>query len=320
MQSLNGILAFVRTAELLSFVKAGRAIGISASAVGKNVARLEASLNVRLFQRHTRKVSLTDEGQLFYERCRPILDDLEDAQAMLSHVAQTPRGRLRISLPTIGYRLVMPLMAEFRDTYPEIELDMDFSDHLVDLVDDRFDVLVRSGGLTDSKPMSRQLGPFQFVLCASPAYLARKGWSRTPAELTSHDCLLYRFVTTGKVMPWDLAEGASPRSIVPPAAMTLNNMEAILMAAQNGLGIAYMPDFLVRESMAAGSLQTLLDGWTTDGGQFWAQWRPSRHLSPKIRVFVDFLSEHLSRRHLSQATAGQSARGTAAGRALQGEG
>lgn len=293
MESLNGILAFVKTAESLSFVSAARAMGISASAVGKNVARLESSLKVRLFQRSTRKVSLTAEGQLFYERCRRILDDLQDAEAMLSHAIQAPRGRLRVSLPTIGYRFLLPLMPAFRKAYPEIELEMDFNDHLVDLIDDGFDVVIRSGGLADSKLMSRKLGPFRFVLCAAPTYLARKGRPQTLADLERHDCLRYRFVTTGKIMDWSLGADPEITQLRLPTVLTLNNMEAMLMAAVDGHGIAYMPDFLVRESVRTGALESLLDAHTSDHGQFWALWQSSRHLSPKIRVFVDFIAERL---------------------------
>ncbi|UUC19567.1 LysR substrate-binding domain-containing protein [Pseudomonas asiatica] len=293
MESLNGILAFVKTAESLSFVSAARAMGISASAVGKNVARLESSLKVRLFQRSTRKVSLTAEGQLFYERCRRILDDLQDAEAMLSHAIQAPRGRLRVSHPTIGYRFLLPLMPAFRKAYPEIELEMDFNDHLVDLIDDGFDVVIRSGGLADSKLMSRKLGPFRFVLCAAPTYLARKGRPQTLADLERHDCLRYRFVTTGKIMDWSLGADPEITQLRLPTVLTLNNMEAMLMAAVDGHGIAYMPDFLVRESVRTGALESLLDAHTSDQGQFWALWQSSRHLSPKIRVFVDFIAERL---------------------------
>lgn len=293
MESLNGILSFVKTAESLSFVSAARAMGISASAVGKNVARLETSLNVRLLQRSTRKVSLTAEGELFYERCRRILDDLQDAEAMLSHAVQAPRGRLRVSLPTIGYRFLLPLMPAFRKAYPEIELEMDFNDHLVDLIDDGFDVVIRSGGLADSKLMSRRLGPFRFVLCAAPAYLTRKGRPQTLADLETHECLRYRFVTTGKIMDWSLSADPAITQLRLPAVLTLNNMEAMLMAAVDGHGIAYMPDFLVHDAVKSGMLETLLDAHTCDQGQFWALWPSSRHLSPKIRVFVDFIAERM---------------------------
>ncbi|QXH58511.1 LysR family transcriptional regulator [Pseudomonas maumuensis] len=293
MDNLNGLLAFVRTADCLSFVGAGRALGLSASAVGKAVARLEAALDVRLFQRSTRKVSLTAEGELFYERCRRILDDLQDAEAMLSHARQVPRGRLRVSLPTIGYRFLLPLLPAFRRAHPEIELELDFNDQLVDLIEEGFDVVIRSGGLADSRLMSRRLGPFRFVLCAAPHYLRRKGRPRSLEELETHDCLRYRWVTTGKIMDWTLSADPAITRLRLPAALVLNNMEALLMATLDGHGIGYMPDFLAHDGLASGALETLLDEHMRDQGQFWALWPSSRHLSPKIRVFVDFIAERM---------------------------
>lgn len=293
MESLTSILSFVKTAESLSFVSAARAIGISATAVGKNVARLEGSLKVRLLQRSTRKVSLTAEGELFYERCRKILDDLQEAEAMLSHAAQAPRGRLRVSLPTIGYRFLLPLMPAFRNAYPEVELELDFNDRLVDLIDDGFDVVIRSGDLVDSRLMSRRLGPFRFVLCAAPCYLKRKGWPERLSDLELHDCLRYRFVTTGKIMDWTLTADPEITQLRLPSSLTLNNMEAMLMATIDGHGVAYMPDFLVKDAVARGDLETLLDAHTLDQGLFWVVWPSSRHLSPKIRVFVDFICSQL---------------------------
>jgi DNA-binding transcriptional LysR family regulator len=293
MESLTSILSFVKTAESLSFVSAARAIGISATAVGKNVARLEASLNVRLFQRSTRKVSLTVEGEMFYERCRKILDDLQDAEAMLSHSVQAPRGRLRVSLPTIGYRFLLPMMPDFRKAYPEVELELDFNDQLVDLINDGFDVVIRSGDLADSRLMSRRLGPFCFVLCAAPGYLQRKGRPEKLLDLELHDCLRYRFVTTGKIMDWTLTSDPEITQLRLNSSLTLNNMEAMLTATIDGHGIAYMPDFLVKEALAVGDIETLLDAHTKDQGFFWALWPSSRHLSPKIRVFVDFICSQL---------------------------
>lgn len=293
MDSLPNLMAFVKTADALSFVKAGQAMGISASAVGKNVAKLEASLKVRLFHRSTRKVSLTPEGALFYERCKRVLDDLEEARALLSQAAQTPQGRLKVSLPTIGYRFLLPHLVPFRQRYPEIELELDFNDELVDVIEEGFDVVIRSGGLADNKLMARRLGPFRFVLCAAPAYLSRRGRPTVPADLEQHDCLRYRFVTTGKIMDWSLSADPLFIRLNLPATLVLNNMEALLMAVQDGHGIAFMPDFLVRDALADGKLQTLLDAFTRDEGQFWALWPSSRHLSPKIRVFVEFIEQRL---------------------------
>lgn len=293
MDSLTSLVAFVKTADALSFVNAGQAMGISASAVGKNVAKLEASLQVRLFHRSTRKVSLTPEGALFYERCKRVLDELEEARALLSQTARTPQGRLKVSLPTVGYRFLLPHLAPFRKHYPQIELELDFNDELVDVIDAGFDVVIRSGGLADNKLMARRLGPFRFLLCAAPGYLQRRGHPTVPGDLERHDCLRYRFVTTGKIMDWSLSADPLLTRLHLPATLVLNNMEAILMAAQDGHGIAFMPDFLVRDALAAGRLETLLDTYTQDEGQFWALWPSSRHLSPKVRVFVDFIEQRL---------------------------
>lgn len=291
MDSLSGIIAFVRSAETLSFVAAARKLGVSPSAVGKNIARLENSMGVRLFQRSTRRVQLTPEGLDFFERCRRILDDLQDAEAAMSHAAQSPKGRLRVSLPAIGYRFFMPHLTDFRRLYPDVELDLDFNDNVVDLIEEGVDVAIRSGTLPDSRLMARRLGPFRFVLCAASGYLGERGLPRTPADIEQHDCIRYRFVTTGKLMAWHIAGGDAPLRL--RSMVTCNNMEAVLAAALDGHGLAYMPDFLVRHAIQEGRLQALLDDCVTDHGQFWAVWPASRHLLPRTRVFVDFIANRL---------------------------
>lgn len=289
MESLSGIVTFVQAAEHLSFVSAGRALGISASAVGKNIAKLEESVGARLFHRTTRKVSLTEEGAAFYERCRRILDDLRDAEAMVSDAKRTPRGRLRVSVPTIGYRFLLPVIREFQRRYPDIELDIDFNDRLVDVVEEGLDAVIRSGSLTDSSLMSRRLGPFRFVLCASPSYLDSRGVPQTPQDLETHDCLRFRFPTSGKLQTWHFADAESVDPFRRPSPLTCNNMEALRGAALAGLGIAYMPDFLAKDSVADGGLRTVLDGYLADPGQFSVLWPSNRLVSPRLRVFVDFM-------------------------------
>lgn len=288
MDSFSGLESFVRAADLLSFAEAGRALGISASAVGKNVARLEQQLGLRLFHRTTRQVRLTQEGTLFHERCRRILDELHDARAAMQAAAQAPRGRLRVSLPTIGYRFLLPVLPEFQARYPEVELDLDFNDHLVDVVEAGLDVVIRSGELADSRLVARRLGPFRFILTASPAYLAERGVPLTPADLAGHTSLRYRFLNSGKLEEWTL-----PGLPAMPIALVCNNMEAMLGAAVSGLGLAYMPDFLARDALARGELQQVLAQQLTHSGQFSALWPSSRQLSPKVRAFVDFASERL---------------------------
>jgi DNA-binding transcriptional LysR family regulator len=289
MDSFSGLESFVRAADLLSFAEAGRALGISASAVGKNVARLEQQLGLRLYQRTTRQVRLTQEGALFHERCRRILDELHDARAAMQAAAEAPRGRLRVSLPTIGYRFLLPVLPEFQALYPEIDLDLDFNDHLVDVVEAGLDVVIRSGELADSRLVARRLGPFRFILAGSPAYLAERGMPQSPADLARHSCLRYRFLGSGKLEEWVLP-GLPPHL---PVALVCNNMEAMLGAAVAGMGLAYMPDFLARDALGRGELQRVLAEDLTHTGQFSALWASSRQLSPKVRAFVDFVGERL---------------------------
>ncbi|WP_266159825.1 LysR family transcriptional regulator [Dyella silvatica] len=293
MDKLTGLAAFVRTAQTQSFVAAGRLLGLSASAVGKSVARLEQRLGVRLFQRSTRRIRLTDEGTRFYERCRHILDDIDQAEAMLSHATEAPRGRLRVSVITVGYRFLMPILPEFMQRYPEVELDLDFDDRIVDVIDDGLDAVIRSGDLPDSRLMARRLGSFHAMLCASPDYLQRQGTPQHPRELERHACLQFRNHTSGKLQKWMLR--ADPGESEPhlPTTMICNNIEAMLTATINGLGIAYLPNFLVRDAIASGTVVSVLDSYMIQHGEFWVLWPSNRQMPPKLRVFVDFICARL---------------------------
>lgn len=289
MDRLGGLMAFVKTADLGSFVAAGRVLEISASAVGKAVGKLEKQLGVRLLQRSTRRIQLTEEGRLFHERCRGILDDLDDAKAMLSHAAEMPHGKLRVSAPIVGYHFLMPLIPEFMARYPEVELDVDFNDRIVDLIEEGIDVVIRSGDLPDSGLVSRPLHVFRFMLCASPAYLQRHGTPTTPRELEHHAAIRFRFPNSGKLLEWPVKCAAQESEPCLRSAIVFNNMEALLAATVQGLGIACMPDFLVREALAKGRIVRVLDGHLDEGGRFFALWPSNRQLSPKVRVFVDHL-------------------------------
>lgn len=192
MDSLNGFVVFVQVAETRSFVAAGRELGVSASAIGKSVARLEEKLGVRLFHRSTRSVTLTAEGTLFLERSRRILAEIDAAELELSQASAAPRGRLRVSLPLVS-SLMLPVLGEFMRAYPQIELDLDFTDRMVDVIEEGFDAVVRTGEPADSRLSARRLGSFHMRLVASPDYLARCGVPQTPADLEQHSCLHYRF-------------------------------------------------------------------------------------------------------------------------------
>lgn len=289
MDSLNGFMVFVQVAETRSFVAAGRLLGVSASAVGKSVARLEEKLGVRLFHRSTRSVSLTAEGVLFLERSRRILAEIEAAELELSQASSAPRGRLRVSLPLVS-SLLLPVLGEFMRDYPAIELDLDFTDRLVDVIEEGFDAVVRTGDPVDSRLSARRLGAFGSMLVAAPDYLARRGTPNTPADLLQHTCLHYRFPNSGKLEPWALRRAPGEPELPLPTSMICNNIETRVCFALQGLGIAYLPDFSIREPLADGRLRAILTDHVQRTGVFHVLWPASKHPSPKVRAFVDFLS------------------------------
>ena len=289
MDSLNGFVVFVQVAETRSFVAAGRLLGVSASAVGKSVVRLEEKLGVRLFHRSTRSVTLTAEGTLFLTRSRRILAEIEAAELELSQASGAPRGRLRVSLPLVS-SLVLPVLGEFMREYPEIELDLDFTDQMVDVIEEGFDAVVRTGEPSDSRLTARRLGSFRSLLVASPDYLSRRGTPQLPADLLQHSCLHYRFPHSGKLEPWVLRLAPGEPELQLPSSMICNNIETRVCFALQGLGIAYLPDFSIRELLADGRLQSVLADRVDRSGVFHVLWPASKHPSPKVRAFVDFLS------------------------------
>ncbi|MBC3387641.1 LysR family transcriptional regulator [Pseudomonas sp. SWRI179] len=291
MESLSGIDFFVRAAETRSFSEAGRALGISSSAVGKSVARLEARLGVRLFHRSTRSITLTAEGALFLERCRRILCEVEAAEQELSQTREAPRGKLRVSLPLVA-DLVMPTLIAFMRRYPSIELDLDFSDRLVDIIEEGFDAVIRTGEPSDSRLMSRPLGTFKLVVVGSPRYFAEHGTPQVPADLLRHACLLYKFPSTGRMQVWPV-NGEGEPDLNLPATLVCNTTEALLHVVHDALGIACVPDFTVRKAIASGELVTVLDDFNRYQNTFRMLWPSSKHLAPKLRVFIDFMSSEL---------------------------
>ncbi|KGA32317.1 LysR family transcriptional regulator [Pectobacterium brasiliense] len=288
MDSLNGFVVFVQVAETRSFVAAGRLLGVSASAVGKSIARLEEKLGVRLFHRSTRSITLTAEGSLFLARSRRILAEIEAAELELSQTSAVPRGRLRVSLPLVS-SLVLPVLGEFMREYPEIELDLDFTDRMVDVIEEGFDAVVRTGDPVDSRLTARRLGAFRSLLVAAPDYLTQRGIPQIPADLMQHACLHYRFPNSGKLEPWALRLPPGEPELPLPTSMICNNIETRVCFALQGLGIAYLPDFSIREQLAGGQLQPILTDYVERSGVFYVLWPASKHPSPKVRALVDFL-------------------------------
>lgn len=293
MESLSGFNVFVQVAETRSFVAAGRVLGISASAIGKSVARLEERLGVRLFHRSTRSMTLTAEGSMLLERSRRVLAEIEAAEQELSQSASQPRGRLRVSLPLVS-GLVLPALADFMRAYPAVELDLSFTDRMVDVVEEGYDAVVRTGELRDSRLSSRQLGRFATVIVGSPAYFAQHGVPQRPADLAAHPCLHYRYPNSGKLEVWPLLgkDGAALDSaeLRLPTSMICDNAETRVWFALQGLGIACLPEFAVRAELAAGTLRTVLDDYVDRTITFRLLWPSGRHLTPRLRAFIDFMA------------------------------
>lgn len=292
MDNLAGVSAFVQAAETLSFVEAGRLLGVSASAIGKSIARLETRLGVRLFHRSTRSMTLTAEGRLFLQRCQRILGEMAAAEQELNDTRSAPRGKLRVSLPLVG-NLLNPVLAAFIRQYPEIELDLDFSDRRVEVIEEGFDAVIRVGETEDSRLMSRQLGSFHLQLVAAPDYLHRAGTPLHPDDLRHHSCLLYKFPTTGKIEAWPVANWEKILGDGPHTGAVCNSVDTLIYLAEQGQGIACLPDFAVRQALTGQRLQQVLDEHCLHTGSFKILWPSSKHLVPRLRVFIDLLSERL---------------------------
>lgn len=292
MDSLGSLNAFVRAAETRSFTVAGRQLGVSSSAIGKSVARMEERLGVRLFHRSTRSITLTAEGALFLDRCRRIFSEIEAAELELSQTHEAPRGTLRVGLPLVGM-LMIPTLAAFMRTYPEIMLDLDFSDRIIDVIEEGFDAVVRFADAGDTRLMSRALGTYRRRLVAAPAYLAAKGVPKTPDDLKAHACLHHRFPTSRRFEQWPLPPEQASVEIELPKTAVASTLEPLIYMAEQGLGIAYLPDFAIGRQLREGLLVTVLDDYTDRSGPLRVLWPSSRHLAPKLRVFVDFLAANL---------------------------
>jgi len=292
MESIGALKIFVQVAEARSFRAAGSQLGISASAIGKAVARLEEQLAVRLFHRSTRSIALTPEGTLLLERSRRILDELDAIEQDLTNVQQGPRGKLRVSLPIAGM-LMMPAIGGFMKAYPEVQLDLEFTDRLVDVIDEGFDAVIRSGGARDSRLVGRRLGEYRLRLVASPAYLQRRGTPRAPEDLVEHACLQHRFANSGKFERWPLRRPGKELEAAGTAVAVVNTIEPLICLAEQGLGIACLPEFAIQRQLQQGRLRALLDEYVQHSGTFHVLWPSSRHMAPKLRAFVDYVAENL---------------------------
>lgn len=294
IESFSGLMAFSVAVETGSFAAAGRSLGLSASAVGKAVERLEVRLDARLLHRTTRSLALTGEGEVLYRYVAGLRKNLQEAEKELRLVQSTPRGRLKISVPTvIGRKIVLPALRDFQASFPNVTIDIHLDDVKVDLVANGYDLVLRLGDLEDSSMRARQVGPHTFTTCASPAYLAQHGIPQTPADLSGHCCIHYRFPTTGRPETW--AFKGMPKAGWSKPSIVLNDGEALASAALGGLGIIQAPSYLVTEDVATGRLLPVLEDYTDDRGGIWLLWPSGAAEAPRLRAFIDFIAERIAR-------------------------
>jgi len=290
MDRLAAIEAFVRVGESGSFSEAARRLRTSKSAVSRQVSALEAALGARLLHRTTRSLTLTEVGRGYFERAARVLADLAEADQSVTQLQAAPRGKLRVNAPmSFGFLHLAPAIPDFLAQFAEVEIDMVMNDRYVDLVDEGFDVAVRIGNLVDSSLVARRLAPIRRVVCASPAYLAARGRPASPDELRTHSCLAYSLVSL--THEWRFVDDKGrPWPVEIKGRLTVNNGDALRAAALGGVGLTYLPSFLVGADVRAGALVTVLDAFVPQDMTVNAVYPHARHLSPKVRAFVDFLA------------------------------
>lgn len=289
MDDLAGMAVFARVVEASSFTEAARRLGTSKAAVSKQVSRLEERLGARLLNRTTRRLSLTEVGAAFYEHCARIVAEAEEAELAVTRLHAVPRGTLRVDVPVnFGMRYLAPLLPDFMGHYPELAVDITFNDRFIDLVDEGYDLAVRIGHLPDSSLVARKLAESRRVVCASPDYWERHGRPSHPAELAAHNCFGYSYLATRN--EWRFRGPDGPIAIRVSGSMHSNNGDALRAAAAAGIGVALVPVFLAPEDLRAGRLEPVLEAFEEAPPGIYAVYPHNRHLSAKVRAFVDYLA------------------------------
>ncbi len=290
MDNLSAMGIFVKVVNEGSFSAAARASGLTPSAVSKQVGRLEDRLGARLFNRTTRHLSLTEVGRGFYDRCCQILVDVEEAEDAVANLHAAPRGTLKLNVPVAFGRLwITGLIPEFMQRYPEIKLDLNLHDRFVDLLSEGYDLAVRIGDLEDSSLIARKLAANRRVVCASPAYLATHGSPKKPTDLENHDCLIYASRAFRNDWRFDGPDGEETVHVT--GTVETNNPEVIMDLIGKDMGIGLLPLWLVGPAIKAGKVSEILPDYHVPDSAIYAIYPPGRHLSPKVRVFVDFMVE-----------------------------
>ena len=284
----EGISEFVFVAETESFTQASKKMAISTAQVSRQISALEKRLDIKLFYRTTRKVSLTEEGRVFYQHCRSVLDGLYEAERVITNLQSKPHGKIKLTAPvTYGEQQIMPLVNDFMNEHGDVEVFAYLSNQKVDLVQDGYDLAIRLGKLADSTMMAKKLGKRTNYVCASPDYLSKYGVPHSLSELNKHSCLL------GTLDYWHFRDAGKEKNIRVTGRLRYNSGYSLVDAALKGLGIVQLPDYYVQHYLRNGELVTLLDNYREPDEGIWAVYPHNRHLSPKIRLLVDYLSEHI---------------------------
>ena len=294
MDIFVSLKSYAQVVELGSFARAAERLSLSTTAISKHVADLEAHLQTRLLNRTTRKISLTEGGQAFYGRCVQLLHDLEEAKQEVAGATSTPRGTLRLTASVnFGVREIAPAMAEFAVRYPELKFDVQLSDRIVDLVEEGFDLAIRIGRPGSENLVARRLGEIRMVLCASPSYLKRHGTPKTADDLTHHNCLTYEYSSSRA--QWRLHDTEGREHLVQVSgSVHSNNGDLLAEAAVQGSGIVLQPEFIVGEHLRAGRLVPMLPDFGVLPLPIYALYPSRKHLSAKVRGFVNFLLTRFS--------------------------
>lgn len=295
MDRLEQMATFVKTVELGSFSAAANDLNLSPQLVGKQVKMLEQHLGVSLLHRTTRRQSLTDFGRAFYQRAKLILADMQAAESLAAVTRGTPSGRLRINAPvTFGVRTLAPRLLDYMVRYPQVAVDLTLSNELVDILEDGYDVVFRIGELADSGLKALPLAPYQLVLCAAPAYLARRPPITNPWDLQQHECLGFTF-SDGR-SNWCFEGPEGPVAVPITSKLTINQGDPLLAAAVAGLGVVLQPLELVSDALRDGTLVPLLSQYRVPASPMHMLYAPDRRMTPKLRSFLDFTAEALGQR------------------------
>lgn len=291
MDHLADLAVFARVVEQESFSAAAQTLGLSKSAVSKQISRLERRLGAQLLQRTTRKLSLTETGRIVLEHAQRVLIEAEAAEAAVQNLQALPRGLLRVNLPmSFGLRYVAPLLPELLALCPELRVDLTFNDRTVDLLDEEVDVAIRIGAnLADSTLTARRLAPVRPITCASESYLRKAGVPLTPEDLRQHECLLYKYLPEPATWHFDGPGGA--QAVKVSGRLSTNNGDSLRDAALAGHGIARLPSFIVGPDIAAKRLVPLLEAYEPPPFNIYAVYPAQRYLTPKVRAFIDFFAE-----------------------------